>query len=122
MLLSLPVSQREAVTTLVSVNLHSILCEHLAQLKSGGEGLPAGERGEWFSPACVSSAEGGVTQVDQLKLSKVGTLIQYLESLLENFPPGEAGLRLQAPLGMYVCMCVCKFVCIEKAIKKTSYC
>jgi hypothetical protein len=35
----------------------------------------------------------------QLNLLSVGTSMLYMESLLENFPPGERGLRLELPLG-----------------------
>lgn len=34
-----------------------------------------------------------------LTAERVLATVQYIESLLENFAPGEAGLKLQLPLG-----------------------
>lgn len=54
------------------------------------------------SQLTIASSEGGKEEGlvgSQLDLLSVNTSMQYMETLLENFPPGEGGLKLQLPLG-----------------------
>lgn len=39
----------------------------------------------------------------QTSVVSITATMQYMESLIENFPLGEAGLKLQLPLGTYIC-------------------
>lgn len=74
MLLGLPKPQQRLLEELLSSNIQTEL--------RLGEGLTAERLGE------------GLTA------ERVLATVKYIESLLENFPPGEAGLKLQLPLGI----------------------
>lgn len=73
---------------LVSANLQSLLQKQLA-LVTKGEGLV---HQQLIAPAMKGEGLVG---------AGISSLMQYMESLLENFSPGEVGLRLQLPLGMH---------------------
>lgn len=75
--------QQEPLEKSLAANLQNILNKQLllaATAESGEDGL----------------AHDTGTQLDLLSIS---TSMQCMESLLENFPPGEGALKLQLPLG-----------------------
>lgn len=90
---SLPAAQREVAGRLVSANLQALLCK---QMRPEGVGLVS-------APAhSLMEGEGLVAPAQyQMEVASISVLMQYMESLLENFTPGEMGLLMQLPLGIY---------------------
>lgn len=74
----------------MATHLQALLCEQLAP-------VPEPEAVEGVGGAEAVERDSGKF----LDLAGVNKLMQYMESLLENFPQGEAGLGFQLPLGMY---------------------
>ena len=81
MLLGLPEDQQGVVVALVAKNLNTVLQQ---QLSASASGLEGGE---------------GLVQ-SKAFLINTHAVMQYMESLLENFSLGERGLQIQFPLGM----------------------
>ena len=79
MLLGLPGDQHGVVVDAVAKNLQSVLQQQLS--------AASGQEGE------------GLVQSKAFLMS-THTVMQYMESLLENFSLGESGLKKQLPIGM----------------------